>query len=371
MKGQVEYYLCCILLVSAIGTSGVKAQILYDSTAVEMIKLSVSHIYNMESEKAREEFSEIEHLYPDHPVIYLLKGFMTYWENYPLIPGSPECKVFEENLHSCSDLSIKKPYSENFEAESVLANICARGMLLMFYADNDLTFNVIPLAAGSYKYLIRSFDFASAFADFSFFTGLYNYYREAYPEIHPVYKAIASVFPHGDMKKGLNELEKSARMSVFLKAESYGMLTWIYAGYENNFPKALSYSSTLTDLYPKNPMFKAYNIKNLLLLKEYDQAETIIEDYRKDIPNTFFDAQIMVFNGIIQEKKYRNYPLAKQFYEGGIGAISMFGDYGNDYVGFAYLGLSRISGYMGDKASEKAFRKKGLDLSSFKQIDFD
>jgi len=26
---------------------------------------------------------------------------------------------------------------------------------------------------------------------------------------------------------------------------------------------------------------------------------------------------------------------------------------------------------MGDKASEKAFRKKGLDLSAFKQIDFD
>ncbi len=370
MKGQAKYYLCCILIVSAIGTSNIKAQILYDSVAVQMIKVCVGHMYNMEFEKAREEFSVIEHLYPGHPVIYLLNGFMTYWENYPLIPGSPECKTFEENMRSCSELCIKKPYSENFEAESVLANICARGMLLTFYADNDLTFNVIPLAAGTYKYLIRSFDFASVFADFSFFTGLYNYYREAYPEIHPVYRAIASVFPHGDMKKGLNELERSARLSVFLKAESYGMLTWIYTGYENNFPKALSYSNTLNSLYPGNPMFKAYNIKTLLLLKEYDQAETIIEASRKDTPNTFFDAQIMIFNGIIQEKKYRDYTLAKQYYEEGISALSKLGDYGNDYIGFAYLGLSRISGYRGDRASEKVFRKKGLELSAFKQIDF-
>jgi hypothetical protein len=99
MKGLAKYYLCCILLVSAIGTSTIKAQILYDSTAVEMIKVCVGHMYNMESEKAREELSGIEHLYPDHPVIYLLNGFMTYWENYPLIPGSSECKVFEGIEH--------------------------------------------------------------------------------------------------------------------------------------------------------------------------------------------------------------------------------------------------------------------------------
>ncbi len=371
MKGQIKYYLCCILLVSALGSPGVHAQILYDSTAVGMIRLTVSHIYNMEPEKAREEFSLIEQSYPGHPVIYLLKGFMTYWENYPLLPGSRECDVFEENLHSCIDLSIRKPYSDNFEAESVLANICARAMLLMFYADNDLTFNVIPLATGSYKYLKKTFDFTSVFADFYFFTGLYNYYREAYPQNHPVYRAVASVFPRGDVKKGLEELEKSARLSVFLKAESYGMLTWIYAGYENNFPKALSYSSALNTLYPRNPMYKAYNIKNLLLLREYDQAETMIEDYRKDKPNSFLDAQVMIFNGIIQEKKYRNYPLARQFYEEGMSALSMFGDYGNDYIGYAYMGLSRISGYSGDKASEKAFRKKGQDLNAFRQLDFD
>jgi hypothetical protein len=328
-------------------------------------------MYNLELKDADEIFTRVESLYPGHPVNYLLQGIYTYWENYPLLPSSPARNSFEESLRKCIDLSSRKPYSEKYEAESLLANICARGLLLLFYNDNDLSMKVIPLATGSYKYIMKSFDFVSSFSDFYYFTGLYNYYREAYPKMNPIYKPIASLFPPGDMVKGLSELVRSAGLSIFLKAESYSILTFIYSGFENNYLQALIYSKTLNDKYPANLYFKAIHIKNLLIMKEYGQAEDLIISSGVNSGNTYYDAQVLILNGILQEKKYKNYTLAKQLYEDGISAISFAGDYGNDLVGYAYLGLSRICECNGDKAGKKAYRKKGYDLIDFKKITFD
>jgi len=336
-----------------------------------MIKAGVDYMYNLELDKASEIFSKVEKIYPEHPANYLLKGIYAYWENYPILPSSRARESFENDLRKCIDLSSEEVYSRKNEAESLLANVCARGLLLLFYSDNDLSMKVIPLATTTFKYVMRSFDFVSVFTDFYYVTGIYNYYREAYPRLKPVYKPLASLFPPGDMARGLSELVRAAELSIFLKAESYSLLTYIYSGFENDFIKAMLYSRTLLEKYPRNPYFKALHIKNLLIVGEYDQAENLIKSAGKKSGNAFFDAQLLIFNGILQEKKYKNYSLSEQLYEDGINAITFAGDFGNEYCGYAYLGLSRISDYKGDKAGKKAYRKKGDDLIDFKKITFD
>ena len=80
-------------------------------------------------------------------------------------------------MRQCIKLS-ETNNNPDYEAEYLLANLCARGMLLMYYADNDLIMEVIPLVTSTYKYLRRAFDFTSACTDLYYFTGIYNYYRE-------------------------------------------------------------------------------------------------------------------------------------------------------------------------------------------------
>ncbi len=344
---------------------------LHDSLTVKKIRMGVDLMYNMELVKASEIFKDVEKLYPGHPANYLLKGINSYWKNYPMLPTSPARESFENDLKECIDRCSEKQYSEKYEAESLLSNVCARGLLLLFYNDNDLSMKVIPLATSTFKYIMRSFDYTSSFTDFYYMTGVYNYYREAYPKKNPVYKPLASLFPPGDIVRGLTELVKAAELSIFLKAESYSLLTYIYTGFENDFMKALLYSRTLTEKYPANPYFKALHIKNLLLIKEYDKAESITRSYGKESGNTFFDAQLLIFNGILQEKKYRNYDLAQKYYEEGINAITFAGDYGNEYAAYAYLGLSRICDIKGDKTGKKTYRKKGTDLIEFRKVTFD
>lgn len=367
----IRCYFCSIALAISAGLFSLDAQILHDTLVVNMIREGVRYMYNLELTKANEIYEEVGRLYPGHPVNYLLSGISSYWENYPLLPSSSARGRYEEDLHKCIDLCTQKPYSENYEAESLLTNLCARSLLLLFYNDNDLNMKVIPLAIGTYKYIMRSFDFVSYFYDFYYFTGLYNYYREAYPKLYPIYKPLAALFPPGNMEKGLNELSLSAEFSIFLKAESYSILAYICTGFENNYLQALLYSKTLLGNYPDNPYFRALHIRNLLIVGEYDEAEDLIRDCSEKSKNIFLNAQVLIYSGLIQEKKYRNYDLAKQYYEDGISAISFAGDYGNEFSGYAYLGLSRLCEYNNDKAGRKAYRKKGYELIDFKKVSFD
>ena len=59
--------------------------------------------------------------------------------------------------------------------------------------------------------------------------------------------------------------------------------------------------------------------------------------------NPFYQVQLTIYNGILQEKKYHNYNQAQEYYKNGITNISLFREYGNEFAAYAYFGLSRMS----------------------------
>jgi hypothetical protein len=253
----------------------------------------------------------------------------------------------------------------------LLANLSARGMLLLYYADNGLSSEVIPLSASTYQYIRRAFDYTSSYKDFLFFTGLYNYYREAYPEAHPIYKAFSFLFPNGDRNKGLSEIENASRYALLLNAQSSSFLSGIFLSYENNFNMALKYSKALYEKYPSNVQFTAEYIKILLLEKKYDEAEILLSNSTIKNCNPFFLAQADIFYGIIEEKKYSNLEQAENYYESGIKALSPFESFGKEFSGYGYFGLSRICGAKGEITTQKNYSKKATDLATFKNLNFD
>jgi hypothetical protein len=244
-------------------------------------------------------------------------------------------------------------------------------MLLMFYEDNDLIMEVTPLTISTYKHLRRAFEFTSTSSDLFYFTGVYNYYREAYPKIYPVYKSLAFLFPHGSMETGLKQLQSASINSVVLKAESFYLLIWIYMGFENNLPESLMYCKTLYEKYPDNTLYLETYIRNLLLMKKYDEAEKLISSASGKAMNRYFEAQLIILKGILQEKKYHNTKLAGEYYNKGINDISLYGRYQNEYAAYAYFGLSRITEGSDEKQTHKIYRKEALKLAEFKKINFD
>jgi tetratricopeptide (TPR) repeat protein len=366
---RCKRYTILLVLVLCLNSSSLHGQILRDSTSINLIKKGIDYVYNFQFSNAEKISSELKKLYPGHPLTYLFKGMITYWENYPLTTTSEARESFEEDMRKCIELCDKNK-NPSTDAEILLVNLCARGLLLLFYTENDLSFEVFPIAASTYQCIRRSFDYTANYSDFYFFTGVYNYYREAYPEAHPVYKTLAFLFPNGSKVKGLEDLKTVARSSILLKAESYSFLTQIFLSFESNFQQATFYSKSLHSIYPDNPEYLGTYIKNLLLIKQYDEAEKNIISSNAYLNNSYFRAQITIFKGILQEKKYHDFNQAQQYYMKGIKDISVFRSYGNEYAAYAYFGLSRISGMGGDKDNEKTYQKLALKLADFRNNDF-
>jgi hypothetical protein len=324
----------------------------------------------MQFAEAGEIYQKISTKYPGNPIVILYGGIMTYWENYPLLPSSASRPLFEENMRKCIGL-CEKSNKTAYDTECLLANLCARGMLLNYYSNNEISNEVFPLATSTYKYINKSFEYTGIYSDFYLFTGLYNYYREVYPKVHPIYKPLVVLFRKGNREAGLADLQKSASNSIFLKAESVSDISYIYLTYENDYQQALDYGRRLHELYPANPEFITEYIKNLLLVQNYDEAERLVMTTGPNDNNGYYQAQILILKGLIQEKKYHNNSLAEQYYNKGIKQISKSGAYGNEFAAYAYFGLSRISGADGDRERRKNYRKQATKLADSKKIDFD
>jgi hypothetical protein len=367
MRLRTRLLLSFILLI-IISFHQLEAQILRDTTSLRLVRQAIGSIYSMKFNDAGIITSKINEKYPDHPVVMLLQGMTIYWKNFPLTEKSQAREGFEELLHNC----IRKceNYAPEDEAEFLLATLCARGMLLLFYADNQLNSKLYPLARNSYKYLKRSFDFTGSFPDFYFFTGLYRYYREVYPEVHPIYKPLLVLFPRGDKVKGMTELQIASEKAIFMKSEASDFLSSNYKYYENNFSKASHFSKILFEKYPANLEYRSDCIENLLLDRKYDEAEKLINT--ADPGNyKYFSAQLKIFRGVLDEKKHHDIGKATQEYTEGANEISLFGDYGTQYMAYAYFGLSRISQLNNDAKNQKLYRKKALELTDFRNINFD
>lgn len=373
ISGLISHKIKKIILLTGItliiASGSVNGQVLKDSSSVKLIKKGIDYIYNFKFDYADRVKLEIKKLYPGHPINYLFEGMIAYWKYYPLTTTSQGRESFEANMRKCIELCDKNKNS-SVEAETLLLNLCARGLLLLFYTENDLSFEVFPIASSTYQCVRKSFGFTATYLDLYFFTGIYNYYREAYPEAHPLYRALAFLFPKGDKTKGLADLQIVAKKSILMRAESYTFLNDIFSDFENDFEKATSYSKNLHSIYPNNPQYLGTYIKNLLIIKQYDLAEKEIQT-SKSIENPFFKAQVTVFNGVIQEKKYKNLKMAIEYYSKGIRDISAFRNLGNEYAAYAYFGLSRISAIDGDDNNKKAYRKLAVKLADFKKINFD
>jgi hypothetical protein len=241
----------------------------------------------------------------------------------------------------------------------------------MFYSDNSLSLDIFPLATGTYPFIRKAFNFTSSYYDFYYFTGVFNYYREAFPEAYPIYEPLAMLFPKGDKIKGIRELQSAADSSIVLKAESLSVLTYIFIGFENDYQEATQYSGILFRDYPGNYEYKDEYIKDLLLTKQYDEAEKLINAEDSTAAGPFFSAQMTILKGILTEKRYHNRVKARYLYSQGINKLSLFGKYGNEFTAYAYFGLSRISEKEGDRHYRRLYRRLANDMADFKKIDFD
>ena len=99
----------------------IDAQVLHDTASLNLVKTTVNQIYNMRFSDATETTNLLSKNYPEHPVVFLLRGMIIYWEGFPLLSGSEKGREFEQQMHLC--INSSEDFGPENEAEFLLANL--------------------------------------------------------------------------------------------------------------------------------------------------------------------------------------------------------------------------------------------------------
>jgi len=331
------------------------------------IKCGLDCMYNYEFEKADSLFRIIENRNPNHPVGPFLGGLSIFWQNAPLNPNNSEAEnIFIQKMKKSAVLSDEVMKSRDDYIEGSFFSLVAHAMQMMYYADNDQITKVIKHIPYSYKRVVKAFELKDTFEEYKFFTGLYSYYIEAYPEAHPAYKLLLIFLHKGSRSEGLKELNWIANNSVFMKAEGLFFLHHIYLSYECNPQMALIYAEKLHELYPDNTFYLVHLILNLFVVNDYEKAAELmpmLEQQKKS--DDFAQMMGLIFNGMIEELVNRNYEMSKELYTNGIERAVMFNPRVDTYIAMAYIGLSRIYEREGMVKLAKENKKIAYDKTDY------
>lgn len=327
----------------------------------------LQHTYNFSFSKAKHYQSILEKKTPNHPAPFFLKALVIYWENFPLLPDDKPSEEFiglmDRSIELAEDLM---QYRSTLE-EGVFFDLFGRAFKAMFWADNGKPGKVIPDLRTMYKHTMEGFDLMRSLNEFYFSTGLYNYYIEAYPEAHPVYKPLLSFMQDGDRELGLIQLNYAIRHALFLRVEATLFMSLIQLNYENDLNSAAIYAARLYREYPENIYYQGHLLAILLHLHRYDQARQIL--IRMSHQDDGYSQMIRTYTlAFLAEMESGDDRAAGRHYREAFELAESFGPIANNYKAMASMGLSRLYKKRGKQSESKRFSRKASNLTVYRFI---
>lgn len=341
-----------------------QAQKLIDQpVSVEKVQKVVDYIYGFQFAKAESAIKQLEPKIGRHPAYSLLQALQMYWQYYPLQQDTKPHYEYEKLLLITADRAGEILKKDKDDVEGVFFSLAAYGYLTSYYADKGNLLKTINYAKKSYSFLQEGMDLKNKYEEFYFTTGLYNYYREKYPENHAAYKPFIWFFQSGDKEEGIAQLNKAANQAVFTRTEALNYLYHIHLHYESNPQEAFQYTKRLHGNYPDNEVFLIFYIENLLALEKITNVIPLIEKIDRQEP--FYRLTRNLFEGMVEEKFFKKQDEALQKYAS---AVKYAQDANTDvdhYIAQSYAGMARCYDAKGMQDKARANYKKCLDYADY------
>ena len=334
---------------------------------LEEIKICLASTYSFRFDEAKDALAPIENYSPNHPVVQFIRAFIIYWENYPLTPGHPKEADFLKNMEDCIKISEDWYKRAPDELEAIFFDMFSRAFYVMYWSDNGKPAKVFPHLNILYHHTLQGFDLKEKFNEFYFTTGLYNYYVQAYPEKHPVYKPVVMLFREGDREKGKEQLAYCAENSVFLRVEARFFLSLLHLNYESDLETASLHAAELYREFPDNSYYAGKYLEILLFNKKFFFAPVILEKM-KGWHDDFSQMQYFLYHAYYLEKCEKDLESAKKEYKKALELSEHFGDFTMPYNAVAYMGLARYYQWKGNASLSNRFFRQAKMATSYAYI---
>lgn len=376
MLRNICRFLCLLLLL---GASELKAQqktvippLLSDKTALDLLEKGLPLMYGRDFPQARRYFAEVQARHPEHPVTPLLNALVLFWQYMPFADFND--KSFKQHTYFLEKTiaAAQKMLDTNpNDVEGVFFMLTARGLLMQHYNERGEAMQAVGEARRLYGLIKSAFDLRSQNIELNFMTGLYNYYREYFPERYPVYRPFAAFFRSGSKQEGLANLETCTQKAIFTANEAAGYLTHIYLRYENNHEKALTHSRRLAQRFPNNPHYVAAFIETALLTKRYDEAAQMLPALQKS-ERPLFVAAAHVFSGMLAEFQRKDLAAAFKAYQAAENLLLAEKiNYANPYKLYTYAGLYRYHKQKRNMPVAQRYYKQAKALDDYEYLKSD
>ncbi|WP_436515505.1 hypothetical protein [Ekhidna sp. To15] len=343
------------------------AQVFEPGHIQDLVKKGTDHIYNSSADSAEYYIAKAEAYIPDHPVIPLMRAMTMLWYNIPIISEEVFAKM-EVQLDSAIFLA-KKGDPDLEDPEMIFFAMASYGLLAEYYADQDYTMKAVGEANRAYGLMKKGFQIVDEHPQFLLTTGLYNYFREKYPERHPIYKPLLWFFRSGDKELGLKQLEAACTKSFLTRVEAYVYLSYIYLRYEFDPKVAQKYLSELCSLYPNNYYAKAKYLESLANPIDFKTVPVDVIYSLITHESPYYKLAGYVFLGYFEEKIVKNQEKAEYAYRLGLEYGQEIPNHGEFFKSFGYLGLGRVLVDIGENQEAKDLLNLSLKYAETEQVE--
>ena len=373
MKILAKYCLILLIEVLFIGNSGVAQSntlpgILGNEKAYAVTERALDHIYNVEIDEADPLIAQLDQMLPNYPAIPMLRAIAVRAQHYPLEPDSEAFEQMKDYLYEVIDQAEEVLDEDEDHIEANFFMLSAYGLLALYENEDGNYFKAVGQAKSAYSYLKKGFELKDEYPDFYFSSGLYNYYREKYPELHPFYNSFMWFFRDGDKALGLAQMDRAFHEALFLRSEAADYLTHIYLFYENQPEKALSYAQALVDRYPDNLYFVMNYTHAALAAGQFEGTEAYAQRLI-DSDQRYYRVAGNLFRGMLLEKRDQRWEEAEEAYLRSLKFnVGIDGEAAENYRSYAYAGLARIADHQQKPAQAKALYEKALDSAQYPPV---
>ena len=332
-----------------------------NDSVMAFIEKGGDFIYNLEYDSAAYYINLLKDKYPEHPIAYMMEAVNIAWIEQPIRTTSPHYQKHLEALNVCLEKAEKLRENDEFSKEGVFFEMSVHGLLAEYYAREGSYMKAMGEARKTYSLIKKTMEWTEDSPEFYFLAGLYNYFREKYPERHPVYKPFLWFFRSGDKKLGLEQLDSAVYKSKVVKIEAHLYTAYIYLRYENDPERAKVYIKRLTERYPKNNYFKAKYLECEVLLTGFEKVLPIIYDLKNE-EDPYYRMCGESYHGLYYETIAKSSFDAKMQYEAAIESGLGCPDKGEYYRSLAFLGLGRIVEAEGNKNLASYYYNTALEI---------
>ena len=246
--------------------------LLLDKGLQYRITKSINSMYNFDFATAERDFAVIMYQYPEHPLPDFLMAIGYWWRIEINVDNKRYDNIFIQYLDRANAKAEKMLDQNPKNKEAAFFLAAGHGFQGRLYSERKSWTKATFAGKNALKYMEMSRGEQEFNPELLLGDALFNYFSVWIPENYPLLKPVLALFPKGNKKLGLSQLEKVASNAFYTRVEAQYFLFRLYGSEEKRPEDALRIVEYLHEKFPNNPYFHRSYARYLYTTGKWTQA---------------------------------------------------------------------------------------------------